>query len=66
MEYTNLYVAINMHRSVMFLVLEKSNHKHLGTKDFEKGYYPIVKLVKNDSSDLFADSHKFINMCNYA
>lgn len=39
---------------------------HLGTNDFEKCYCPTVKLVKNESSDLLADSHKFINMWNYA
>jgi len=37
---------------------------HLGTNEYEKCYCPTLKMVKNKSIDLLADSHKFINIWN--
>jgi hypothetical protein len=30
---------------------------YAGTKEFEKGYHPRTSFIKDESGDLFADSH---------
>jgi hypothetical protein len=36
-----------------------------GINEFKRGYQPRNKLVKDENSDLLADSHNILNRFNY-